>query len=228
MKPCFYLSNAFLQSFGIGIRAAQLVSNRAHADMSSVETFNFQTAALHHSNGLTKDDIFNSLRSIIQVIGEYASKSQYTLRIDFNIGTLYLGAHRNQFSFNKRLREIVQPSSYEIDNYSEVSRGSRLSSSSHLSEVFPQESVSVVSTSIHRSKSVRSVRLGPRADSSDNRSASANVYASRQDSAYRAALARHLTELEQRSSEAAEVPRSGKAALLLLGQGPGQWKQQLQ
>ena len=36
------------------------------------------------------------------------------------------------------------------------------------------------------------------------------------------------TKRKQRSSEAAEVPRSGKAALLLLGQGPGQWKQQLQ
>jgi hypothetical protein len=201
MKPCFYLSNAFLQSFGIGGRAAQLISNRAHSDLNCVETFNFQTAALHHSDGLTKDEIFNSIRSIIQVIGEYASKSQYTLRIDFNIGTLYLGAHRNQFSFNKRLREIVQPSPYEIDNYSEISRGSRLTFSSNHSEVFPQESVSVVSSSGHRSKCSRSAPVASRTDSSENRSASANIYPSRQESAYRAALARHLTELEQRSSE---------------------------
>jgi hypothetical protein len=205
MRPCFYLSNAFLQSFGIGNRATQLINNRAHTDMNSVETFNFHTAAVKYSSGLTKDEVFNSIRSIIQVIGEYASKSQYTLRIDFNIGTLYLGAYRNQFSFNKRLREIVEPGSCEIDSYSEISCKSRLTSSSHHTDVFPHESVSVTSSSAHRPRRSLSIHTAPSTEEPKQRSASAHLSPSRQESAYRAALARHLSELEQRSSEAVKA-----------------------
>ena len=204
VRPCFYLSNAFSQAFGMGDRARNLLCHRAHSDVISPENFSFNTAATRFSNGLTRDDVFTGIRAIIQAIGELSSN--HMVRIDFSVGTLFLGRERNQFVFNKRLRALIQPGTHEIDTYTEVSSVSRLSSSSRRGEVYPDESVSVISSS--RSRPRQHPALPEPTIKTRSLSAEPShhpISGNRQQFAYKAALARHMSDLEHRATEAVDA-----------------------
>ena len=179
----------------MGDRVRNLLCHRAHSDLKSVANFSFSTAALRFSDGLTKDEVFTSLRAIIQSIGDHASK--HAVRIEFSVGTLFLGKHRNQFTFNKRLRGLIDPDSCEIDDYTEVSSGH--------SEIHPDDSVSVISSNRRRSRQPSSVSVAvSQARSSSETPPKIPLISgeNRKDSAYKAALQRHLSDLEVRASEA--------------------------
>jgi hypothetical protein len=149
-------------------------------------------------------------------------KASTTINLDFNIGRFTFAGNRGGafFRFNKHLRSIVSSAvAADLDSFTEISSFSRASLNTP-SEVYPHESISVVSSKAYRqpqvavppptTPSLSSKHIAPSSQSSSrskNRSKSESsmnmtVSSTRQELALRSAMSRHMSELEARASEA--------------------------
>ncbi len=188
-KPFFHLSNIFAQSFGLSDSVRCLQQPDSVCRAGTVEDCNFTKAALRFSDGLSKDQLSTALRLVIQTIGESMRIRSNTVVLDFDVGRLSFGNGYASFTFRKNLKDLTGcPGDLDLSTYLTTKTG--VSSSNRSSSNLPPRSVSTPSSRRTRS-----------------------VVSTKQDKVLKAALSRHLEELESKAQGAIHAREEWKSLM---------------
>ena len=95
-RPIFQLSERFAENFGVKQAG---VAERGVPAPASGDDINFYQLAIQHSDGLTKDQAFSSVREMLIRLGEAASQGR-ELRLELGAGTLVVVDKEVSFDFS--------------------------------------------------------------------------------------------------------------------------------
>eukprot|EP00928_Gymnodinium_smaydae_P011927 TRINITY_DN14360_c0_g1_i3.p1 TRINITY_DN14360_c0_g1~~TRINITY_DN14360_c0_g1_i3.p1 ORF type:complete len:543 (+),score=116.54 TRINITY_DN14360_c0_g1_i3:1000-2628(+) len=91
LKPYFQLADSFRRVYGVETRGQHPVSDD---HLTPVDEFSYSKAALHFTQDLTKENIYNGLKAIVQQLGERMCHGQ-AVCLDLDVGRLVCGRDRD-------------------------------------------------------------------------------------------------------------------------------------
>mmetsp|Transcript_119401 Transcript_119401/g.337817 ORF Transcript_119401/g.337817 Transcript_119401/m.337817 type:complete len:531 (-) Transcript_119401:243-1835(-) len=220
LRPHFHFVECFMRAHGVNARSHASLPDKV---LTQIEEFNFSKAAIRFSQNLTKENVFIGLRGIIQQLGEAFSSGQ-PISVDFEVGTLMSSNNDIRFLF------IAE---YYLKEGLKVPDGAVQATSCKPSRTFAPPSKDAMSLSLQgrgqaEPDTIKADALGgwddrghvtfandaeedaSRADSGElNRTAPSSMAPSSMsamDSVQRAAMSRHIHQLET-DAAAAEMER---------------------
>lgn len=171
-----------------------------------VEDCNFTKAALRFSDGLSKDQLSTALRLVIQTIGESMRLRSNTVVLEFDVGRLSYGNGYASFAFRKNLKDLTGcPGDLDLSTYLTTKSGaSTKSTASKPTSSAHSRSLSTLPSASHE---------GARVISTPSSRRTRSVVSSKQDRVFKAALSRHLAELEDKAQDAIHAREEWKSLM---------------
>jgi len=100
--PFFQLTEQFARA-NCPNEVSKIKAPLGDRELAAFEDFNFSKAAIKHSQALTKDQVFTGLRSLVQQLGEAVSNGE-DIELDFGaVGRLLVREKEPRFSFSGAL-----------------------------------------------------------------------------------------------------------------------------